>query len=65
VKRRFIAKKITTKTSHGEKDYGKERDCPAESGDDTSREMSKLLADRRWEPKEGPFQGFQSPPGRF
>jgi len=28
-------------------------------------EMSRLLNSRRTEVHEGPFRGFQSPPGRF
>ncbi len=28
-------------------------------------EMSRLLSSRRTEAHEGPFRGFQSPPGRF
>jgi hypothetical protein len=32
---------------------------------DISRQMSKLLESRRWEPRQGPFRGFESPPGRF
>ena len=28
-------------------------------------EMSRLLNSRRTEAHEGPFRGFQSPPGRF
>jgi hypothetical protein len=32
---------------------------------DIASQMSKLLESRRWEVQEGPFRGFDSPPGRF
>jgi len=28
-------------------------------------ELTKVLRIRRWREQEGPFQGFNSPPGRF
>jgi uncharacterized protein YcaQ len=37
----------------------------AHEGTNISRELYRLLKSRRSEPQEGPFQGFQSPPGRF
>ncbi len=31
----------------------------------TPYEVVKVLRNKRWEVREGPFQGFGSPPGRF
>lgn len=28
-------------------------------------QVVRVLAVRRWQPMEGPFRGFNSPPGRF
>ena len=36
-----------------------------ETTDRDQLEMSRLLNSRRVETHEGPFRGFQSPPGRF
>ena len=55
-------------TSQGQRDNPKDRDRfedLAPEGNDTAREMSRLLENRRWEVQEGPFRGFGSPPGRF
>lgn len=32
---------------------------------DIAYEVARLLENRRWEKREGPFQGFDSPPGKF
>ncbi len=32
---------------------------------DINEQLEKVLKVKRWELQEGPFQGFQSPPGRF
>lgn len=32
---------------------------------DIAHEVARLLENRRWEKREEPFQGFDSPPGRF
>lgn len=32
---------------------------------DIALEVERLLKNRKWESKEGPFRGFKSPPGRF
>jgi hypothetical protein len=32
---------------------------------DVAYEVERLLRGRKWEQREGPFSGFQSPPGRF
>ena len=33
--------------------------------DDMPAEVSKLLGKTRWEKRDSPFKGFDSPPGRF
>jgi hypothetical protein len=39
---------------------------PAEEEDaKLADEVSKILRRRRWEKRENPFEGFNSPPGRF
>jgi hypothetical protein len=39
---------------------------PAEAGSfDAEREIQRLLKNRRWDSKDSPFDGFNSPPGRF
>jgi hypothetical protein len=35
-----------------------------ESGD-IDCDVSTVLRSKRWEQREGPFQGFDSPPGKF
>ncbi len=55
-------------TSQGQRDTAKDRDRFEDLMHETrdiSREMSRLLENRRWETHEGPFRGFGSPPGRF
>jgi len=55
-------------TSQGQRDTAKDRDRFEDlvhEARDISREMSRLLENRRWETHEGPFRGFGSPPGRF
>ncbi|MEE8346364.1 MAG: hypothetical protein V3S20_03350 [Dehalococcoidia bacterium] len=32
---------------------------------DTSSEVATVLVSKRWEQRDRPFQGFDSPPGRF
>ena len=32
---------------------------------DVAYEVERLLRHRKWEQRDGPFSGFQSPPGRF
>ena len=32
---------------------------------DIALEVERLLKNRKWESKEGPFRGFKSPPGKF
>ncbi|MEO8457811.1 MAG: hypothetical protein ABI559_08370, partial [Chloroflexota bacterium] len=32
---------------------------------DIALEVERLLKNRKWESREGPFRGFKSPPGRF
>lgn len=32
---------------------------------ETAVDTSKVLQVKRWEVQEGPFRGFNSPPGRF
>jgi hypothetical protein len=32
---------------------------------DVAYEVERLLRGRKWEQRDGPFSGFQSPPGRF
>jgi hypothetical protein len=32
---------------------------------DMHQQLEKVLSVKRWDPQEAPFQGFQSPPGRF
>jgi len=54
-------------TSQGQRD-SKDRDQfedMARESVDVSSEMSRLLESRRWDVREGPFRGFDSPPGRF
>jgi hypothetical protein len=37
----------------------------SENALETTLDMSKVLQVKRWEVQEGPFRGFNSPPGRF
>ncbi len=39
-------------------------DGPQEEGT-LAAEVAKVLQVRRWREREGPFRGFDSPPGRF
>lgn len=55
-------------TSQDRREETTERDQPEASVRDASDsypEMSRLLNSRRSETREGPFRGFESPPGRF
>jgi hypothetical protein len=43
-------------------------DLPAQTGwesTDINCEVATVLRSKRWEQREGPFQGFDSPPGKF
>ena len=37
----------------------------SENALETTLDMSRVLQVKRWEVQEGPFRGFNSPPGRF
>lgn len=48
------------------------RQGPADLADDTGwepedshGEVARVLWSKRWEVRDGPFQGFGSPPGKF
>ncbi len=47
----------TAKSREGKKEH--------EGKNTETVETSKVLEKRRWEVQEGPFRGFNSPPGRF
>jgi len=55
-------------TSPGQKDTTKEWDrqdeTPRESAE-VAGEVFKVLQIKRWQVQDGPFRGFDSPPGRF
>lgn len=57
-----------TVTSPGQKDTTKEWDrqdeTPRESAE-VAGEVFKVLQIKRWQVQDGPFRGFDSPPGRF
>ena len=60
--------KETTVTSQDRRDETTDRDQlegSVREASDRYPEMSRLLSSRRTEAHEGPFRGFQSPPGRF
>jgi hypothetical protein len=50
-------KKETTKSWDPKKDH--------ERQNGQTFETSRVLQIKRWEVQEGPFRGFNSPPGRF
>ena len=55
-------------TSQGQRDSSQDRDRFDDRGqdrNDIASQMSRLLESRRWDVQEGPFRGFDSPPGRF
>jgi hypothetical protein len=57
-------------TSPGQKDTHTKWERQEELGRDstavaTKEEPVKALQIKRWTAQEGPFQGFNSPPGRF
>ncbi|HSP56490.1 MAG TPA: hypothetical protein VLS25_12990 [Dehalococcoidia bacterium] len=54
-------------TSPGQKDAKKSWDRVEDSRppDGETPERDKILEIKRWEVQEGPFRGFNSPPGRF
>ena len=56
-----------TVTSPGQKDARKswERVEDPRPPDGETSEPDKVLDIKRWEVHEGPFRGFNSPPGRF
>lgn len=43
----------------------KEQTAPEQRADDLQKELLKVLEIKRWEMREGPFRGIDSPPGRF
>ena len=53
----------------GQKDSGKRRfGLPilrSSKQIDIGEQISKVLQTVRWELRDGPFEGFRSPPGRF
>ena len=40
-------------------------EAPEEDDASVADEVGKILRRRRWEKRESPFEGFNSPPGRF
>lgn len=48
----------------GEGDQSQDR-SEAEELDGLTEQAVRVLAVRRWQPMDGPFRGFDSPPGRF
>jgi hypothetical protein len=56
-------------TGPGRKDTHQEWERQEELGRDSTaakhEESFKLLVEKRWAVQEKPFQGFNSPPGRF
>ena len=55
-------------TSQQQRDSSQDRDrfdSRGQDRNDIASQMSRLLESRRWEIQEGPFRGFDSPPGRF
>ncbi len=54
-------------TSPGQKNAKKPLDRveDARPPDAPTSETDKVLQIKRWEVQEGPFRGFNSPPGRF
>ena len=74
---RLMAKRRVQSTSRGDDTVAsltQERETNTNSWDheessenalETTLDMSKVLQVKRWEVQEGPFRGFNSPPGRF
>ena len=57
-----------TVTSPGKKGTNETRDGrdePKQASSATITQSFKALQIKRWDVREGPFQGFNSPPGRF
>jgi hypothetical protein len=53
-------------TNPGEKETKQDDRVPKEDRrDEIAFSISSVLQTRRWEMQEGPFKGFNSPPGRF
>lgn len=55
-------------TSPGQKDTTKEwgnQDHVVAVTADSGSEVTKVLQTKRWQTQDGPFRGFNSPPGRF
>ena len=50
-------KRETTKAREGKEDSDRESTANVQT--------SRVLQIKRWEVREGPFRGFNSPPGRF
>jgi hypothetical protein len=44
---------------------GARPEAPEEDDTSVADEVGKILRRRRWEKRESPFEGFNSPPGRF
>jgi len=55
-------------TSPGQKDSSKDwgnQDHSVATAADSGSDVAKVLQTKRWQMQEGPFRGFNSPPGRF
>lgn len=52
----------TTDQLAGEGDQCQDR---SDELDGLTGQVVRVLAVRRWQPMDGPFRGFNSPPGRF
>jgi len=40
-------------------------DGQEDTGEDLAQEVGKILRIKRWDKRDSPFRGFDSPPGRF
>ena len=56
-------------TSPGQKDthtkWGRQDEVARDTAAANDDEGPKLFIEKRWTVQEGPFRGFNSPPGRF